>query len=109
MRNAPSTDIIAALQQEGAKVKAYDPKSMDVAGSMLKNVTLCRDVYSLAKGCDCLLILTEWEEFKQINFRKLQPLMRQTVIFDGRNILDKETLREYGFEYYGIGRGTFNV
>ena len=107
MRNAPALDIIAALQQEGAEIRAYDPQGMEHAKKMVKNVTFCHDVYSMAKGCDCLLILTEWDEFKHINFRKLQPLLRQAVIFDGRNLYSKENLQELGFEYYGIGRGTF--
>ena len=109
MRNAPSLDIIAALQQEGAQIKAYDPQATHNAKKMLRKVTFCKDVYSLAKGCDCLLLLTEWNEFKQINFRKLQPLMRQAIVFDGRNFYNAESLKECGFEYYGIGRGSFKV
>ena len=105
MRNAPSLDIIATLQQEGAIIKAYDPKALQSARKILKNVTFCSDVYSLAKGCDCLLVLTEWDEFKKMNFQKLQALMRQKVIFDGRNIFKQEQLQKFGFEYYGIGRG----
>lgn len=105
MRNAPAVDIIHALQHEGASIKAYDPKSMDNASRMLKNVTFCKDVYSLAKGCDCLLLVTEWDEFKKVDFRKLRQTMRQPMIFDGRNLYAKENLNELGFEYYGVGRG----
>jgi UDPglucose 6-dehydrogenase len=105
MRNAPSLDIIAALQREGAVIKAYDPKAQHNAKKIFKGVTFCQDPYSLAKGCDCLLILTEWEEFTKINMQKLQAIMRQKVIFDGRNIFNKEELGKFGFEYYGIGRG----
>jgi UDPglucose 6-dehydrogenase len=105
MRNAPSVDIIAALQKEGAKINAYDPKAMANARKELKGVTYAKDVYSAAKGCDCLLLLTEWEEFKGLNFKRIKQLMRQPVIFDGRNLYAKENLAELGFEYYGIGRG----
>ncbi len=107
MRNAPSLDIITTLQSEGAKIRAYDPQAMPNARKMLKGkgMTYCKDVYTLAKGCDCLLILTEWNEFKGINFRKLRQSMKQAVIFDGRNLYHKEKLEELGFEYHGIGRG----
>ena len=105
MRNAPSLDIIAALQKEGAKVKAYDPQAMGQARGMLKKVTFCKDPYTLAKGCDCLLLLTEWDEFKKLNFKKIKPLMRQTIVFDGRNLYHSDHLNAMGYEYYGIGRG----
>ena len=104
MRNAPSIDIVAALQKEGAQVKAYDPQAGHHAKNIFKGVTLCPDVYSLAKDCDCLLLVTEWAEFKKINFTKLKSLMRQRVIFDGRNMYNKKDLQKFGFEYYGIGR-----
>lgn len=107
MRNAPSLDIITSLQSEGAKIKAYDPVAMPNAKKMLSDITYCKDVYSLAKGCDCLLVLTEWDEFKGVNFKKLRQVMRQAVIFDGRNLYHKEkaALDNLGFEYHGIGRG----
>ncbi len=105
MRNAPSLDIIAALQKEGAKIKAYDPQAMGNARRVLKSVTFCKDITSLAKGCDCLLLLTEWDEFRKCNFKKIKPLMRQAIIFDGRNLYHADRLSELGYEYYGIGRG----
>ncbi len=105
MRNAPSIDIIAALQHEGAQIRAYDPQAMVNAKTMLKHVSYCRDPYELANGCDCLLVLTEWDDFKKIDFKKLKRLMRHAVIFDGRNLYHDKNLRELGFEYYGMGRG----
>lgn len=105
MRNAPSLDIIRMLQHEGALIKAYDPKAMGNAAQMLKGVVFCKDVYSLAKGCDCLLLLTEWDEFKQVDFKKIKKFVRHAIIFDGRNALDPEALRRSSFEYYGVGRG----
>ena len=105
MRNAPSVDIIQVLQQEGAKIKAYDPVAQANAKKVLKNVTYCTDPYTLAKGCDCLVVVTEWDEFKKLNFQKIKKVMRQTVIFDGRNMFSDNNFQEMGFEYYGIGRG----
>ena len=105
MRCAASLDIIAKLKSDGAKVKAYDPKSMGNAASMLKGVTLCSDPYSVAEDADALLLLTEWPEFKEINFTQVRDSMRQAVIFDGRNMLDADKLKNIGFDYYGIGRG----
>jgi len=105
MRNAPSVEIIEALRNEGAKIKAYDPKAMDNSKKVLKGITYCKDPYSLAKDCDCLLILTEWNEFKDLDFGKIKKTMRQLVIFDGRNFYNDQDLEKLGFEYHGIGRG----
>lgn len=105
MRNAPSIDIIEALQAEGANIRAYDPVSMENSKNVFKKVTYCDDPYSLAKGCDCLLVLTEWDEFKDLNFKKLKAAMRQPIIFDGRNLYHNKDLESYGFEYFGVGRG----
>ncbi|MDP8265799.1 MAG: UDP-glucose/GDP-mannose dehydrogenase family protein [Candidatus Aceula meridiana] len=103
MRNAPSLDIIRALQKEGAKIKAYDPQAMPKAKEVLKSVKFVKDAYEVAKGADCLLLLTEWEEFKKLNFRKIHQLMNHALIFDGRNFYDKKQLEKLGFEYFGIG------
>ncbi|MFA5088136.1 MAG: UDP-glucose/GDP-mannose dehydrogenase family protein [Candidatus Omnitrophota bacterium] len=105
MRQAPAIDIIQMLQHEGAKIKAYDPEAMPNAKEILSKVTFCPDPYRVAKGCDCLLILTEWEEFKKLNFRKIRQQMRQAMIFDGRNLFQEGELEKLGFEYFGIGRG----
>lgn len=105
MRNAPSLEVIKALQHEGAKIKAYDPQAMDNAKTMLKGVAFAKDAYALAKGCDCLLVLTEWDEFKALDFKKIKKLMRQAIIFDGRNLYSDRSLESFDFEYYGIGRG----
>ena len=105
MRNAPAVDIIQVLQSEGAKIKAFDPQAMEKAKEILSGVEFCRDAYAAARACDCLLILTEWKEFKDLNFSKVQKSMRQPIIFDGRNVLDQEEMERLGFEYFGIGRG----
>ncbi|HSV43416.1 MAG TPA: nucleotide sugar dehydrogenase, partial [Candidatus Bathyarchaeia archaeon] len=106
MRSAPSIDIIHGLVAEGARVKAYDPQAMENAKKIFKkDVTFCKDVYSMVKNCDCLLLLTEWKEFKEIDFKRVGQLMRQAIIFDGRNFYADQHLDRLGFEYYGIGRG----
>jgi UDPglucose 6-dehydrogenase len=105
MRNAPATDIIQALQSEGAKIRAYDPEAAQNAKKIMKGVTFCKDVYTMAKGCDSLMLLTEWDEFKKIDFKKIKQAMRQAMIFDGRNLYHDRDLENLGFEYYGIGRG----
>ena len=106
MRCAPSIDIINGFVSEGAEVKAYDPQAMENAEMIFKkNVVFCKDPYDLAKGCDCLLILTEWEEFKTLDFKRLGKVMRQNIIFDGRNMFSEKDFEKIGFEYFGIGRG----
>ena len=105
MRSAPSIDIINALQQEGAKIKAYDPVAMPNAKNIFKKIIYGKDPYDTAKGCDCLLLLTEWDEFKKLNFKKIGSVMKQPVLFDGRNLYHDKGLKDLGFEYHGIGRG----
>ncbi|MDP8212388.1 MAG: UDP-glucose/GDP-mannose dehydrogenase family protein [Candidatus Zapsychrus exili] len=105
MRNAPSLDIIKALASEGAKIKAYDPVSMENTKKVIRGITYAKDPYALVKGCDCVLLLTKWDEFKDLNFKKVKNLMRHPIIFDGRNLYNGKDLEELGFEYYGIGQG----
>jgi UDPglucose 6-dehydrogenase len=75
------------------------------AKKIFKGIKFCADPYAAVKGADCLLLLTEWDEFNKVNFTKAHKLMRQAVVFDGRNFFDSKTLGNIGFEYYGIGRG----
>jgi UDPglucose 6-dehydrogenase len=105
MREAPSVDIIRSLQAEGARVKAYDPVAMEVAGEVLPTVTYCATAYDVAKEADALLIITEWNEFKQLAFDKIKQYMRRPVILDGRNIYDPTEMADKGFIYRGVGRG----
>ena len=105
MRDAPSIDIARSLIAAGATVRAYDPVAMDVARTILPEVTLAPDAYTLAEGCDALVVVTEWNEFKHLDLAQVHDLLRQPVIFDGRNIYDADLLRENGFHYRGVGRG----
>ena len=86
IRNAPSLDIIKALQEEGARVKVYDPQAMKKAKEVLEKVKFCKDPYEACKGSDCLLIVTEWNEFKELDFVKAKRLLKRPLIIDGRNI-----------------------
>lgn len=105
MREAPSIDIIQALQSGGATVKAYDPVAMERAEEVMPEVTFCATPYDAAKDADVMLIITEWNEFKQINLDKIQRVMRQPIIIDGRNIYDPQDMAKRGFTYWGVGRG----
>lgn len=112
MRFAPSLDIIKELLKEGAILKLYDPQAMEEAKMIFSSekeiekekLRFVRNAYEAVEGCDCACFLTEWEEFKQLDFQKLKMLMRYPVIADGRNMLDKDTLNKLGFKYMGIGR-----
>jgi UDPglucose 6-dehydrogenase len=106
LRNSPSIDLINALIQEGAKIKVYDPQSMEKAKKILKNVTFCKDAYQAAGGADCLVLATEWNEFKELDFIKLKKKLKRALIIDGRNIYDPKLLRGLGFSYIGVGRPT---
>ncbi len=104
IRNAPSIDIIRALQSEGAKIKVYDPSAMEKAAELLNKVKFCKDPYEVCRGSDCLLIVTEWDEFKELDFSKVKKMLRRPFIIDGRNIYEPERMAKLGFTYAGIGR-----
>jgi UDPglucose 6-dehydrogenase len=106
-REAPALEIIHLLQNEGAEIRAYDPQAASVVQEMLPRVTLCKDPYEVAEGADALVLATEWNEFKQLDFEKIHELMARPIIMDGRNLWDPETLISHGFTYYGVGRGTY--
>ena len=105
MRYAPAIDVIEYLQGEGATIRAFDPQAMKEAAHLLPKVTLCQDPYDAARGADCLAVLTEWNEFKELDFKRLKKLLRQPLVIDGRNIYDPKRMRALGFRYLGIGRG----
>lgn len=105
IRQAPVLDIIEQLRREGAHIKAYDPQAMDKAMKVLpKEVKFCDDAYEVAKNSDCLLLATEWNEFKELDFKRIKALMRQPILIDGRNIYDPAEMKKLGFTYVGIGR-----
>jgi UDPglucose 6-dehydrogenase len=105
MRDAPSITIAKNLQAEGAVVRAYDPVAMEVAHPLLPGVEMMPDPYALAEGCDALVVMTEWNEFKQLDRPRLHDLMRQPIVYDGRNIYEPGEMVKTGFIYRGVGRG----
>ena len=105
MRDAPSIEIIHLMQHEGAEIRAYDPVATDNASRVLKDVTYCDNPYAVAEGADALILITEWNEFKQLDMKRVAASMRQPVLFDGRNIYDPEKMRALGFTYRAVGRG----
>jgi UDPglucose 6-dehydrogenase len=106
LREAPAIEIVQELLKEGVRVKVYDPVAMAKAKVILKNsVKFCKDAYETAKDSDCLMVATEWNEFKELDFKRIKKLMKQAVIADGRNIYDPAEMKKLGFRYVGIGRG----
>ncbi len=105
MRDSPSISVAQALQSIGAVVRAYDPVAMEVARLMLPGVEMMGDPYSLAEGCDAIIIMTAWNEFMQLDRARLRDLMRQPILYDGRNLYDPEEMAKFGFIYRGVGRG----
>jgi UDPglucose 6-dehydrogenase len=105
MRDAPSITIAEKLIAKGAAVRAYDPVAMEIARPLLTEIEMCADPYIMAEGCDAMIVVTEWNEFKQLDLARLRDCMRQPVILDGRNVYDPENLTNLGFRYRGLGRG----
>lgn len=105
MRDAPSIKIIEDLLADGATVAAYDPEAMEEAKKLFGNrIQLASSNYGSVEGADALLIVTEWQAFRNPNFERMKSIMRQPIIFDGRNIYDPAHLRQLGFTYYSVGR-----
>ena len=106
MRDAPSINIITALNDMGAKVKAYDPIGMEQAKGMLTGVTYTEDAYSCAQGADALVIVTEWEQFRALDLARLKAAMANPVVVDLRNVYRPDEMKKYGFTYSSVGRAT---
>jgi UDPglucose 6-dehydrogenase len=105
MREAPAVPIITALLEKGATVQAFDPEATKVAkGIFGSKVTYAAKGYDALKGADALVVVTEWQEFREPDFARMRKLLRQPVVFDGRNIYEKEQMKAQGFTYYSIGR-----
>ncbi len=104
MREAPSIDIARILLARGANVRAYDPAAIEKARAILPEVDFLPDPYSVAEGADALIVVTEWNEFRNLDLVRIKRLMGRPVLIDGRNIYDPADMRERGFVYRGIGR-----
>jgi UDPglucose 6-dehydrogenase len=105
MRDAPSVDIARALTASGASVQAFDPLAMKVAKGVLPEVEMVKDAYAAAKDADALIVVTEWNEFKNLDLERIRDSMHEPVILDGRNIYQPEQIKALGFRYRGVGRG----
>ncbi len=105
MREAPSVAIINSLLSAGAKIRCYDPKAMDKAKDIFKNsVEYCSSSYEALKDADAMVLMTEWREFRRPDFEKIKTLLKNPVIFDGRNQYNSDKMKEMGFEYYCVGK-----
>jgi UDPglucose 6-dehydrogenase len=104
MREAPSVDIIRALMDRGARVRAYDPVAVEQAKKVLTDVEYASDEYEAAGGADVLVFMTEWNQFRALDMQKIKGLMRAPRIADLRNIYEPQRMRELGFDYVGVGR-----
>ncbi|RPJ24074.1 MAG: UDP-glucose/GDP-mannose dehydrogenase family protein [Chloroflexi bacterium] len=105
MRDAPSVEISNSLIEAGARVRGYDPVARQTAAPLMPAVEICDDAYKMAEGCDALVVVTPWNEFKQLDLEKVRTLLKSPVIYDGRNIYDPASMKEMGFVYRAIGRG----
>ena len=105
MRESPSLVIIPNLQENGMNISVYDPEGEKEASKILKDVNWKKSAYEAAENVDCLVILTDWEEFKNLDLDKLKNSMKRPLIYDFRNIFDPDMMTELGFEYCSIGRG----
>ncbi len=104
IREAPSLFIIKRLLQEGAKIKAYDPIAMDNTKLLFPQIVYCKDSYDLAKDCNAIVIVTEWNQFRNLDLIELKKLMKDLFFFDFRNIYEPEKMRNLGFKYFSVGR-----
>jgi UDPglucose 6-dehydrogenase len=104
IREAAAIDLAHMLSNEGARLRAYDPVAMENARRLLDGVHFCSDAYEVAAGADALILVTEWNEFKQLDLARIRAAMRRPVFIDGRNVYDPADMRAMGFDYRGIGR-----
>ncbi len=104
MRDAPSVDIARVLLAAGAEVRAYDPAAVETSRKILPAIEYSEDAYAVATGADAIVLITEWNEFRELDMARVRQLMHGSVLVDGRNIYDPESMRGLGFTYRGVGR-----
>src|SRR5512143_3708170 len=105
MRDAPATDVIKLIESDGGHVQAYDPVAMQVARQIKPNLELTLNPYECGAGCDAVVLMTEWNEFKQLDFYKLKASMKSPALIDARNVYEPDKMVQAGFNYRGVGRG----
>lgn len=104
IRESPAIEIANALHKDGARLKVYDPAAMGAAKKVLKEVTYCKDPYEVADGTDAIILLTEWNQFRNLDLEKIMKSMKKPIFIDLRNVYSPVRMKEIGFEYIGIGR-----
>ncbi len=104
MRDAPSIDIIELLKQERAQITAFDPQAVENSKRIFEGIEFGDDIYSTVKDAELLIILTDWNEFKEVDLTRIKSLMREPNVIDGRNIYDPQEMKKLGFSYIGVGR-----
>jgi UDPglucose 6-dehydrogenase len=106
LREAPALAISQELLKEGATVRAYDPIALDEACRTISALQPCIDAYDAAEGTDALIIMTEWNQFRSLDFEKLKGIMKSPVLIDLRNVYDPDRVVHYGFHYVSVGRSS---
>lgn len=109
IREAPAIKIIQQLQEKGATVRACDPAAAENAKQALHNVEIFENPYETIRDCDALVVVTEWNEFRNLDMRAVKILLQQPILIDGRNVYNPEEMRELGFTYLGVGRGQSGI
>ena len=104
MRDAPSLSIIRGLLKEGVNIRAFDPVAMDDAKKFFPHITYCKDAFDAAKGSDAVVIVTEWNQFRNLDLKRIKKLVKGKFFFDLRNIYEADKVRDIGFRYYSLGR-----
>lgn len=109
IREAPSLDIIEGLIGLGASLKAYDPLCMNAIKTLFPTIEICQDPYTAAQGAECVVLITEWKQFRSIDLKKVKQSMKGSGFFDGRNQFNPQIVESFGFDYMGIGQGRLKV
>jgi UDPglucose 6-dehydrogenase len=103
IRDAPSLDIIRQLLEKGVDISAFDPVAQNNIQNVYPQVTYGNDPYSILPGADAIILITEWNEFRELDFARVISLMKRPVLIDGRNIYVRDEMEKYGFLYIGFG------
>jgi UDPglucose 6-dehydrogenase len=104
LRESVGLAVVQRLAERGAKMRVYDPQAMEKAKAHLKDVVFCASPIEAAQGADCALLLTEWDEFRELDWKKMKKVMAHPTLIDGRNLFDPVRMRELGLTYRSVGR-----